>query len=391
MTPGSYYFFFDFGGSDTSWSIDDTIIGGTPKGWNPTPSPARAVAEPDVPDACYLDDPAHPNGVHLVFGGSSGFDLGGNAAMELCPSATASAQETVLYTRKSDEAPASSRTSTFKAGSVVSSSPNGWGPVGAVVAGPPASPLYAIGDAATTTTSNLGKNATASISLAGFVPPGSTVTSVTARVAHRETTANFTNTIQITNGGSLWCTNNGKTFPSRTTMATDSVSCTPSGTTGKVADPAGVTVGITMKNTGNAAATATLDGVELDVTFTPQTLKRYTPGSMLINSGNGGGNKGVMWLQGTAYAPLASIHIDYKNNNSLVFNRGAVLGSYDGTGVPPSQTFAPFNLPSVVTYSDRTVTLTAQLGSNRIVANVAFDDTTTTPGTHIRINRWSVK
>ena len=89
MQPGSYY--FDWGVADaanTQWSITDTLIGGTPLGWNPAGGSTPSIT---VPGAC---DTASA-GVHIVFATTSRLDIGGKAEIELCGPVSATSQRVV--------------------------------------------------------------------------------------------------------------------------------------------------------------------------------------------------------------------------------------------------------------------------------------------------------
>jgi len=97
-----------------------------------------------------------------------------------------------------------------------------------------------------------------------------------------------------------------------------------------------------------------------------------------------------MW--GTVYAPFAGANIDFKNNNETSFGRGVVLNFFVATGVPPSQTFPPIDLPTAGgSYANRDVILVASLhGQTWVRARVEYDDQGgTAPGDKVIVKSWT--
>ncbi len=172
-------------------------------------------------------------------------------------------------------------------------------------------------------------------------------------------------------------------------MQTDTVTCPANQ---PWLDPADATVALTStRPNSNGTTNVSLDGIELLVTYTPPGLRAQTPGTVLVNMTAGGGNKGQVFVQGTVYAPYASINLDFKNNNEAAFNRGAVINRFTGTNVPPSQTFSAFSLPAPDHFADRVVVLIATRAGNRVLrAKVSFDDSDPSlPGQTVTVNSWT--
>ncbi len=375
MQPGSYY--FDWGVTDsgnTRWSIDDTVIGGTPLGWNPTGGSTPSIT---VPGACDTTLP----GVHLVFATTSRLDVGGKAEIELCSPVSATSQRVSLYGRKSSVPGSLQSPAAYLPTAAGASNPTG-------ITDPFTNVSATDGTANTVTVT--GRRAAATAVLTGYglsaIPAGSTLNSVQVRVAHSDAN-NMTDRVTVTVGSTTLC--NDVTVPSHPAMQTDTVTCPANQVWLNPAD-AQVTFTSTRPNSDGSTDVA-LDGIELVVTYTPPGLRAQTVGTVLVNMDAGGGNKAQIYVQGTVYAPYALLNLDFKNNNEAAFNRGVVIGRFIGTNVPPSQTFAPLSLPGPNNYSNRVVELIAKRDGNRVLrARVTFDDSgPTTPGESITINAWT--
>ena len=205
------------------------------------------------------------------------------------------------------------------------------------------------------------------------------------KVAHADSNA-LTDRVTVAAGSTTLC--NNLAVPSHVAMQTDTVTCPANQLWLNPAD-AQVTLTSTRPNS-NGSTNVALDGIELLITYTPPGLRAETPGTVLVNMTAGGGNKGQIYVQGTVYAPYASINLDFKNNNEAAFNRGAVINQFTGTNVPPSQTFSALAVPGPNNYSDRVVELIASRGGSRVLrARVTFDDSAITPGQKATINAWT--
>jgi hypothetical protein len=374
MQPGGYY--FDWGIANpatTRWGIARTVIGGTPSGWNPT---GGVVQAPTVPGAC---DPAQP-GVQLVFGADSRLDIGGGANVELCASPRATGQQIAIYGRKTNAPGALQSPPAYKPTSAGASSPAALTTPFANVAA-----IDAVSDTATVT----GKKAVGTAVLAGYglsaIPAGSTLTSVTIRIAHSESNAT-TNTVSLVAGSKTLCS--ALAVPSHVALQTDTITC-PANQQWLAASDAQLTFGATRPNS-NGSTNVSLDGAEVVVTYTPPGLRQQTPGTTIVSMGPGGGNSGKIYVQGSVYAPYATMNLDLKNNNEAGFNRGTVINRFVGSNVPPAQVFSAFNLPGDNSFADRRVALVATVAGRRVIrAVVKFDDSGVEPGASVTTLQWT--
>ncbi len=375
MQPGNYY--FDWGVADaanTQWSMSNTVIGGTPLGWNPAIGSPPSVT---VPGAC----DTNAAGVHLVFATTSRLDIGGKASVELCGPVSATSQRIALYGRKSNVPGPLQSPPTYKPTAAGTSTPAGL-----------TSPFNNVAQINGTSNTAIisGKKAVGTAALTGYglsaIPAGSTLNSVQVKVAHSDSNA-LTDQVTVAAGATTLC--NAISVPSHTAMQTDTVTCPANQ---QWLNPADATAALTStRPKSNGTTNVALDGIELLVTYTPPGLRAQTPGTVLVNMSAGGGNKGQIFVQGTVYAPYASINLDFKNNNEAAFNRGAVINSFTGTNVPPSQTFSAFSLPAPDHFADRMVVLTATRAGNRVLrAKVSFDDSDPSlPGKTVTIDSWT--
>lgn len=374
MQPGGYY--FDWGiasSSNTQWSIDRTVIGGTPAGWDPTSS---SVQSPGVPGACDTTK----SGVQLVFGADSRLNIGGGAQMELCATPSTNSQQIAIYGRKTDVAGALQSPGPYSPTAAGASSPAGFTT--------PFSSVAAIDGTSNTVTIN-GKGASGSAVLAGYglssIPAGSTLTSVQVKLAHADSDS-MTNTVSLVAGSKTLCSS--ISVPTHTALQTDTVTCPVNQLW---LNPADATLTLqTTRPSSNGSTNVSLDGAQVVVTYTTPTLRKETAGTTLISMPPGGGNSGKIYVQGSVYAPYATMNLDLKNNNEAGFNRGTVINAFTGSNVPPAQVFATFNLPGQNAFADRKVALVATIGRQRqIRAVVHFDDSGITSGATVNVLTWT--
>lgn len=383
LSPGAYYFDFDAtSSSNTLWTINNTTVGGTPKDWNPT----TAGSTPSVPGACYVDDASQPAGVQLMFARSSRIRVGGSGSLELCPTVSSTAQEIVVYGRKTSQS--AGLPPTFTPTGATNASPATMGTpltnvltIDGVVNNPPDGALLS------------GKNATGTIKLTGFgtsaIPAGSVITSVQVIVAHSELGGIATFGITATAGSTNLCTNLDTGWVTSSSLKTDTLTCAPNITWTTPAD-AQVTYQLQRGN-NNASTKEFLDGIQLVVTTVLNPLRAQTLGTTVIDVSPGGGNKGVMYLWGTVYTPFGVVNADFKNQNQTGFARGAIVNGFAGTNVPPAQKLPPFALPvAPATYADRVVDLTAKVNGKQVLkSRVRFQDSGgATPGNVIDVLSW---
>ena len=374
MRPGNYYFDWGIGNAaSTQWSIGRIVIGGTPTGWNPA---AGTVQAPTVPGACDTTQP----GVQLVFGADSRLDIAGGGSLELCASPTSTAQQVAIYGRKTSAPGTLQSPPAYKPTAAGASNPAGLTTPFANVAA-----IDGVSNTATVT----GKKAVGTAVLTGYglsgIPAGSTLTSVQVKIAHAEASAT-TNRVSVVAGSTTLC--NGLSVPTHVAMQTDTITC-PANQQWLTANDAQVSFAATRPNSNGSTAT-TLDGIELVVTYTPPGLRQETPGTTLISMGPGGGNRGQIYVQGSVYAPYATLNLDLKNNNEAGFNRGTVVNAFTGANVPPAQVFAAFNLPGQNSFANRKVALVATVdGRRQIRAVIQFDDSGVVPGATIKKLSWT--
>ncbi|MFC4332558.1 hypothetical protein ACFPC0_33295 [Streptomyces andamanensis] len=274
LQPGVYYFDFTFTGGTAVWTVDDptvSVVGGTRTGWDP-----GAAVRPAVPDpgGC---DPTRPEGVQVMMGGGSRFQVD-RGHVELCAPVTRDEQQVAVY---GVQPPKPSHT--LKPTAVAANT--GFADPGRALTGgerpaPPGCP-QPTGTASCTADAVLDpvKRRSASIRLAGFtprVPPGSVITGATLRVRHQDD-GDLTSpgAVQATVAvGADTC--RADHLPRHTALATDP----PIDLLGAcgLTDPArltGLTVTCTATlDTDGTAATERLDGIWLEVSYrTPTTFK----------------------------------------------------------------------------------------------------------------------
>jgi hypothetical protein len=377
MPPGAYY--LDFGVASpgqVSWGFDETLVGGTPLGWDPAATTAPTVP---VPGAC---DPAQP-GVHVVLGADTRLDVGGKARIEWCGPPSGSPR-VVLYGRKSTTTPASTTFPTVRP-TAATASPTG-------LATPPAD-LLAI-DAITNTGSISGSNASGSATLTGYdlsaIPYGSQITQLRVRVAHRRTSGSLAAnnprvTVSAPGQATNPCTN--LAVPVTTTLTTQTVTCATNLTWTGTA-PATVIYQF-QRPSGSGTTGMELDGVELEVTYVPPGLRAQTMGTTALAMTAGGGNKAQVWLRGTVSLPRAAVNLDLKNNNEFAVTHGAVVLSITIANVPPAQDVPTFGLPGGGSFTDRRVDLVARIAGTRTLrARVVLVDDPG-PGHAVLVEAWN--
>jgi hypothetical protein len=385
LEPGNYYFDFDqTDPSNTRWTIGNVVIGGTAKDWDP----AVAGSSPTVPGACYVDDASHPAGVQLMFAGTSRIRVNGSGTLELCPTYSTTSQQIVMYGRKTDQ-PGTGVPTTYTPTGATGASPSTMGTplpnvlsINGAVNNPPSGTVVS------------GKNAIGKVTLTGFdtstIPAGSKITKVEVRVAHSENGQVGSFGITTTAGSQTLCSDNDTGWSASFSLKTDTLTCTPNLT---FSTPADAQVTYQVKRPNNSSSTnVSLDGIEVVITTSTDTLKQQTLGTTLVEISPGGGNKGVTYLWGTVYAPYAVLNLDFKNNNQTAFARGVVINALTGSNVPPAQKLAPFSLPEAPsTYENRVVDLTARVNGRQVLkSRVEFDDDGgSSPGNIVNVLSWT--
>ncbi|MFG2621189.1 hypothetical protein ACGFXC_26590 [Streptomyces sp. NPDC048507] len=276
LQPGTYYFDFDFTftGGPAVWTVDDptvSVVGGTQAGWDPGAPTRPAVPSPG---GC---DPTRPEGVEVMMGGGSRFQVD-RGHVELCAPVTPGAQQVAVY---GVQPPKPSHT--LKPTAVVTNS-GFTNPVHALTGGErptlPGCP-QPTGTAGCTADAALDPTArrSASVQLGGFtpsVPPGSVITSATLHVRHGDEGAlTAPGAVKVTTAvGADTC--RADDLPRHPALATDP----PVELLGacRLTDPARfagltVTYAATLDPAGTTA-TERLDGIWLEVAYrTPTTFK----------------------------------------------------------------------------------------------------------------------
>ncbi len=385
MMPGDYYLDFL---TTTMWSVDYTLVGGTPSGWDPhlagqAPPPYDPAGQ--TGGAC---DPAEP-GVQIVFGGDSILKVTGKADLQICgPPASPSELPIVIYGRKSATPPVP-RSATFRPAAVAA--PATLAPLAAID--------YDQADPATFGAFTVGSNTSSTVILSGYglsgVPPGSVLTKASVRVSHGETTSDggalSRATLTMTAGGQTLCSG---TLALHAGVASDALPCAIPAALAPWAAPTDAVATLTFGTKNSQSATVTLDGVELDLEWTEPGMRPQRMGLPFLQMEAKGGNKSLFFVRGTVYAPRGSVDLDFKNNNGTAFTGGSIIHSLRGVNVPPWQTWLPFATPmpgvSPIIYSDRRVRLTATVdGRTQVRAVVVFeDDKGRTPGQKVDVESW---
>lgn len=378
MPPGSYY--LDFGvasPTQTTWTVDGTLIGGTPSGWWSPLGPGQPTVT--VPGAC---DRTRP-GVHIVFGATSRLNVGGKADIELC-GPDRGAQRVVLYGRKSTLTPAAQTLTPVRPANppVPTGTPNS-------LVTPPGDVLAI--DGVTNDGRVTGANAIGSVTLGGYslaaVPYGSTITQLRVRVAHQQVSGTLATNhprVTVSTPAGALCTNVPVTVT--TTLTTTTVTCA---TNLLWTAPGDLTATWAFQRPNSSGPTTMrLDGVELEVTYIPPGLRAQDLGVKAVEMTVGGGNKATLRVWGSVYLPRAEVELDLKNKNEAVFARGAVLLALTVSNVPTAQTEATFGLPGGGTFTNRVVDLVARIDTTPTLrARIEFLDVPAA-GTQVFARAW---
>jgi len=382
LKPGIYYFDFEFNappGTCTAepdrctWRIDDPdldVVGGT-RTWN------DMATRPDVkiPGGCRTGE----DGVQLIFGGQSRMHQTAGET-ELCP-----------Y-RKSKLAPpipvygmaqgtAAERVQSYPA--TTSLPPvNFSNPTNAYEIDEQPTRLTADATAPLLATS-------ASITVGGFepdVPEGSLLASATVLIEHRETGLGGTQTATVVNGqGQVLAT---QVLPSCAAFCLARIDL-PDITPDKLQ---GIRVTYAVTLTGLLSPKEALDGIELEVRFTPPSFRALSDcltadaGCALIKAE--GGSKLV--LNGTVYAPTATLDLARNDLSTPMVNDGVIAGTLRLTIKPacfagPAISHLDAQFPSDVR-EDGAVFTACIAGTPVLRARVTF---TGTPA-RAKVESWSV-
>ena len=358
FAPGVYY--FNFPNTSSAWNIN-YVIGGTARTNNTD---------------CDQTKP----GVLFVFGGKSSVVIGDGATFIVCASPNVSSQRIALYGlgHPATVAPTTQVTSTAFVN--------------------PSNGLAFGGGSATAalkTTAPAVPTATETVqTFTPAIPPGSTINRAVLRIRHYETDANPTSVapkVVVTAPTGTVLTAN----PAVCTITCDWQSTDLSATLNAPAMIAGATVAYSATISGsNVSATENLDGIVLDVEYTPagfagETTANCTTTCPLIWGISSGA---TVVVSGTVYAPLASIVTGASNTTGYAFDGGVILRSLIVAFTNSvSQSAAVYVAPIIASAPGiRKVLFTVGIGGvTKLTAVVWFDDSVSVGGT-VTVKSWSL-
>jgi hypothetical protein len=396
FVPGNYYFNFTNGGTHL-WTINDAnlnLIGGTPKGWDPT-----AVTKPAIPfpGGCKTDQDAAPNdGVQFIFGGDSRVTAGAGT-VELCAQPSTAKQEIAIY-----GVPAGGGASQVTPPALTSSASS---TPGVDTGFSPASKILAVdGSGGAATVSN---GAVAGATLTGYglaIPAGSTINAATLVATHQESPPGNASSVQAVVTPAVGSAVTAS-LTKQGSLSADPVDLVALGLTNPAAF-ASLSVKYEATAKSGKTITDTLDGVVINVTYTPPGFTAES-GCILSHPYAGtcallttSGAQTGLALQGTLYAPAAAVDLAQTNRSNQVAARG-IIARHIALSVTPSTSCLPscpamVSLPSSgpATYADRTVLLTVYPNGSsnpslRVTVTIQ-DGGGATPGSAVTITSWSV-
>ena len=341
LLPGTYYFDFHNGSSAGTydmtttgssahvWSVlSGTVIGGTLT--SSTTIPGRCVSPIDTVSA---------NGVQLIFGGDSRIVVDKGAGMEVCASYQSNRPPIAIYGQKTGTA----TPTTIGSASALTASGTPTVTPGTFTGATAANLQTADGNQSTNANlavwardSTGANNAQAgSITMTGFapataLPKGTVLTGARLKVTHRSTGNANAFTLTPNAGAGL----NSYTLPARSTLTTDDVDLSTAGgwtALQKSVHDNGFT-GATLKFDASLGRnqTAQLDAARLELTYYLPALRAQastvvTPGGDPVVKALGNGTQ--FYVQGTTYAPLASLNLSLNNIAESVFRFGVIARS----------------------------------------------------------------
>jgi hypothetical protein len=166
-------------------------------------------------------------------------------------------------------------------------------------------------------------------------------------------------------------------------------------------DLSGLTASYSDSAPNKKSGTASLDGIQLEVTYSVPALEatrcasgKSAPCYLVTND-----KSANLFFPGTVYAPLAPLNVTIFNNGLLVFRRGVIARDLllNVNGSSHKQTDAPFQLPGTTTF--RNVLFTAMLNGHAYLrARVLFVDSVAddagnsflSPGASVKVQEWTV-
>jgi Tfp pilus assembly protein PilX len=413
------------------WLAVDYSTGGRPA-WDPNDTSTVNGSSPAVPGGCRHElDPGWSDGVQWVMGGDSHINLKAGK-LELCNQKSTTRQEIVLYGLRGGAAGPSVGPTAWPAVTITNPATNGFDAAtyvnGRVVDNVDAVATLNSSATKTVTSSQFSPTGAWPIAAANQVPVGSTITNVTLRIAHWESSTSGVNTptYTITPGGTATACTGLPAMTRRSSRTTDSFNVTSCLNTPDKLN-LGASIAYAVSRNGTTNRTAMLDGMTLDVTYTaPAAGGGLAPGSGCVtqapyynppggNDGpdhepgyngacalvkvardvDGGSYPRIVAFWGTVYAPSAALDLPVDVLTVPVFNRGVVarmlmLGYNIATDAP-----APVATEVLIdSLQNRRMELTATVGGSQVKAEVEFCDHDWTPcnGTPngVKVRSWRV-
>jgi hypothetical protein len=334
LQPGAYYFDLGFAAGAANctadprpctWSITDphvTVVAGVPQGWDPATAAASGLP-PGLkpPGTCRTDQ----GGVQLILGGQSRLDQQAGT-VELCPPLTATSAEVAVYGLETGHTTAAPPTAL--AATTVNAVSGFTNPSDTFAANE--QPTRRTADA----TLSLG-SPTASLTLGGFSPAvqsGSRIDSASLRVVHQESGASSL-AVGVTAGGTT------TSFPvtACATYCEQRIDLAGAGLTAE--SLASMSATATASVAGGGPATESLDGIVVDVGYTPPAFEALSgcltqpydpsasppaPGCAALASRGPGTTLAV---RGTVYVPSGAVDVGLGGVATPVFGRGLISGT----------------------------------------------------------------
>ncbi|GAA1976626.1 hypothetical protein GCM10009798_42280 [Nocardioides panacihumi] len=347
LAPGTFY--FDFHNNSADALQDDDIAGNVGDVWNVNSGTivgGTLTSDTTIPGRCVnpIDD-VSATGVQLLFGGDSRIVVDKGAAMEVCASYHADRPPIAIYGQKTGTA----TQTVLSGGSALTTSGTPTVTASTFTGATSANLQSADGNQATNANlaawvrDGTGANSAlpGSITMTGFapttaLPKGTVVTGARLKITHRSTGAANVVTLTPNVGAGL----SAYTLPARTTLGTEDIDLTARtgwGAFQRSVHDNGFT-GAMLKFDASLRRneTSQLDAARLELTYYVPALRGETtaavPGNTVATVGGSPvvkalGNNTLVYIQGTTYAPLASLDLSLNNIAESVFRFGVIARS----------------------------------------------------------------
>jgi hypothetical protein len=381
--PGVYYFNFSDPGSHV-WTIDGTVVGGTPYGWDPMDANSPP---PKLPGACRTGDQLPPNdGVQFIFGGDSQLKVAASGRVELCAQPSPNRQQIAIY----------GLTPSFGATSDPAAPPQEVAPDNATSTGaaPYDNPPAATGATAidgTATQASIPANTAASLRFDFPALQAGIVEHAELRIVHHEDPGLASLSLDLRDDDTV-----------KQSFTVNSVACTPTPPcTGEtqsfdvtsqffddenLASTADLNAVFTAQALDGGPYTSFVDGVVLDLKLSPPPdAYRALTGCTQVTEATDPLNPrqpcpvlsteagAALYVQGTVYAPTGGLDVNGRPDDPVRFDLGVIARTIvfqpGNGGAPPGVTAGGG--------FDRNVVLNARVNGNetiRVTTSVSFDD-----------------